>query len=160
MALISARRCVGCNTNYEVMEHNGESIGMGDTDQTTCPTCDMEEFVAVLEVPVAIELGDEAGHGKIYPYNCRALRMRIKSAAHRRQVMKEKGLVEDGGYDEERYARRQRESRHKDIAKMKGVHKMYDEHPDFREYRQLRDKGYYDESRKEMRERMRRHYDG
>ena len=43
---------------------------------------------------------------------------------------------------------------------MKGVHKMYDEHPDFREYRQLRDKGYYDESRKEMRERMRRHYDG
>ena len=160
MALISARRCAGCNTHYEVMEHKGELIGMGDTDQTTCPTCDMEEYVSVLTIPVAIELGDEGGHGKIYPYFDRALNMRISNAAQRKRVMKEKGLVEMGpDEDFERAAKRTHEVRLAKIKKMKDQNKMYDEHPDFREYRILKDKGFYDQTRDDMRERMRRRHE-
>ena len=45
------------------------------------------------------------------------------------------------------------------IKKMKDQNKMYDEHPDYREYRILKDKGFYDQTRDDMRERMRRRHD-
>ena len=156
MALISARRCAGCNTHYEVMEHNGVFIGMGDSENTTCPTCDMAEYESVLTIPIAIELGDEGSQGKIYPYFDRALNMRISNSAMRKRVMKEKGLV-DMGPDEdfERAAKNTHEARLAKIKKMHDQNKMYDEHPDYREYRILKDKGFYDQTRNDMRERMR-----
>ncbi len=161
MPLISGRRCTGCNTSYEVMEHKGELIGMGDTDDTNCPTCGMDDYVGVIDVPIGIELGDEGSVGKIYPYFDRALNMRISNAAQRKRVMKEKGLVEMGpNEDFERAAKKTHENRLKKIQKLRDQERMYEEHPDFREYRQLRDKGFYDQTRDAMRERMRRRNNG
>jgi len=157
MPLINSRRCTSCNTSYEVMEHNGELIGMGDNDNPTCPNCGAEQFVSLIELPTPIDLGDEAGYGKHYPYFDRALNMRIHSKAHRKKVMKEKGIValDGANMDYERIARQNTENRRAKIEKLRKMDRMYEEHPAYREFRELRDKGFYNESRDTMRNRMR-----
>jgi hypothetical protein len=93
---IRVRRCV-CGREYEILDHGGSMTALSreDIENLSCPDCDGAEFVALVSVGTGIELGDVAGVGRVcpYPYFDRGLHRTITSAAHRRQVCRELGVV-------------------------------------------------------------------
>jgi len=151
VASLSHRRCA-CGTVYDVLTHNGKSIGMDRADNgTACPSCDKDEFVRLVGVPVGIEMGDEAGYGKTYPYFDRGLGRRVSSSAHRKKLCEELGVeaCDDGGGDvvtDGVSSARKAQWRAEDKAE-KDFHdyvERLEKDPAFSEYRRMRARGAYD----------------
>lgn len=142
MAHQETRRCE-CGTTYSVLTHRGVTLTIEATDdRETCPACASGAFKRVIGIPLGIELGGEGGVGRGYPYFDRALRCRVSSARHRRQIMKRKGLVAvDGDIDLEGDARKEAAENAATLARYHQYGDDLDNHPDFAEYREMRDKG-------------------
>jgi len=107
MPAITTRECSACKTKYDLFEHMGEWGNLdqpdGKEDDLSCPKCAGTEYRSIVALGRGIELGDEAGVGKHYPRYDRGLQCIVKSAAHRRQLCKERGLVPvDGDVNLER----------------------------------------------------------
>ena len=143
MALLRERRCTDCGRHYEVLEANGEAVGM-DADHTNCPNCESTQYCGVISVPMGIDLGDEAGYSRTYPYDDRTLG-RVHSAAHRKQLMRARGL-EEGCIGQ---AIRDSEARERDEdaahARVMKQRDLEENAPEYVGYRRLRSRGAYDE---------------
>jgi len=78
-----------------------------------------------------------------FPYYDRGLGVMLTSKNHRRQVMKQKGVVEVGGdFNVSDTSRRQREAEAEDNAVLRDMQDRLDNHPGYREYRRLKAKGW------------------
>lgn len=146
MPLLS-RRCSACQARYDVLDRRGMLSNLDrDDDKPVCPKCDSAEFESVFGVAHGIDLGDEGGHGKIYPYFDRGLGRRVSSAKHRRELCKQLGVTPaDGGWDHEKWVAEEDRKEREDDKALKDYHRELEESPHFRDYRELRDKGYYRE---------------
>ena len=99
-----------------------------------------------------IDQGDIAGVGGVYPYYDRMLGCVVDSSAHRRRLCRERGLVAvEGdltdkdfsvGFAEEEAA----------LARYRAYGDRLENDPDFRSYRELRDKGYFKDQQQMARE--------
>ena len=96
-----------------------------------------------------------------YPRYDRGLGMMLTSEKHRQEVCKEPwrfGLPYneitpvEGDFDEMRLHREQWAAHDELVAKDRAHKRDLEEHPDFRDYRRLRDKGYFEDLKKERRE--------
>lgn len=93
MGAIKVRVCPQAH-EYEVLVHNGAVSVLehgDDVENLTCPKCGSAEFTETLGS------SRQRPHGAGYPYNDIGLGCRIESAQHRRQVMRELGLVSADG---------------------------------------------------------------
>jgi len=143
MALLRERRCKECERRYEVLQANGESVGM-DANHTDCPDCGSGEYTSVLSVPMGIDLGDEAGYSRTYPYNDRTLG-RVHSAAHRKQLMRARGLEEGCIGQAIRDSQEREQEEDEAHARVTGQRDREEHSPEFADYRRLRSRGAYDE---------------
>lgn len=151
MPCIRSRRCSACSHTYDIMEWNtGKHAGITMTMETevepaVCPQCSSGEYVGIVTAGTGIEQGGDHGHGKIYPYYDRGLGMHIRSAKHRREVCKKRGLIPvDGDHD---FARRTEQDRQDDaeFEEYMSHQRRLEDDPQYAEYRELRDKGFYRE---------------
>lgn len=112
------RLCEPCDFEFDVLTLRGVSWAidhplLSDTSLTKdqrdklielgvvmcCPRCNGTQLRSIIKAGVGIELGGEAGVGRIYPYFDRGLGCHVHSAAHRRQLMAARGLVDAGDED-------------------------------------------------------------
>jgi len=149
---------------YEVLDFSattGEILGMWPgrpDDLPICPKCDCPDFKSLVGIPTGIDLGDEAGVGRIYPYYDRNLKCRVSNAKHRKQICKARGLIPVDGDMTETLDRQVSADERKNAEikrKYDNLKDMYDHHPDFREHRELMDKGFYEDKQREAAERSR-----
>jgi len=149
VATLETRLCK-CGEIYEILTHRGEAVNMDDeAEGVLCPKCGSEEFAVQVGAGTGINLGDEGGYSKHYPYFDRALNCRVSSAAHRKKLCKERGLIPVDG-DMEIENKEETVWREGAERKWKDLQDRYDNHPDFADFRRLRDKGFYeDEARRQ-----------
>jgi len=155
---IRTYRCQDCSHQFDLLFVRGEptSLDHEDINDTSCPECGAGRRVSILAGAHGIELGDVAGVGRHYPRFDAGLGRMVNSAAHRRQLCAAMGVQPvDGDIDLERphgemVARR--EARH---ARQAAVQDRYDNHPDYQEYRELKDRGYIDDLLEERKEHAR-----
>lgn len=136
MPLLRSRRCV-CGTEYDVLEIRGVPGSIDrDDDRDICPKCDSSEYVSIVKVGRGIDLPTN------YPYFDQGLGCEVRSSAHRRQLCRERGLVPLDGANPE-FDRRSAADREDDEleAGYNDYVRRLDEAPEFREYREMRDKG-------------------
>lgn len=146
MPLLRQRRCKACETEYEVLESKGQVIGMGDDDCPDCPQCGGSEYEGLIGAPLGIDLGDEASVGRHYPRWDSGLGCMVNSAKHRRQLCKERGLVPvDGDFDVEADVRKSEYYRDGVRKRNAALRDEMEHSPEFREMRELRDRGYFQE---------------
>ena len=78
-----------------------------------------------------------------FPYFDRGLGVMLQSKRHRREVMKKKGVVAvDGDLDIGMHARKAASVQREDESILRDMRERLDEHPGYKEYRQLRDRGW------------------
>jgi len=146
MPLLS-RRCSDCAHAYDVIEKAGVFIGVDrDDDQPICPKCGGAEFSNRITLGRGIELGDEGGVGKTYPYYDRGLGCWVSSAKHRKQICRERNLIPvEGHLDIEKEARRVEKWDEQDQAEAEYEQYLRDleEHPGFAGFRNARDRGVF-----------------
>jgi hypothetical protein len=95
-----------------------------------------------VSVPHPVGLGDVGGQGRLYPYYDRGLQTQVNSRQHRSQICKARGAVPvDGTIDLERDASQRATVEEQARQDYRELQTMYEEHPDFRGYREARDKG-------------------
>lgn len=98
------RQCRACDHRFEVFRR------MSESDSIVCEKCGSADLVRkVTSRRALVGLGDEAGHGKVYPYYDPNLRMRIHNAQHHKRVMQEQGVFHITPADVEASARAIRE---------------------------------------------------
>lgn len=142
---IRVRICNACDDKFDVFcrDSKGEFIHMGTCELTTEPTCacgstDLRNGVGKVNL---VGLGDEAGYGKIYPFYDRSLQMRIHNKKHHEQVMKERGLVHYEQADIDAIAAEEQREHDRIDAWSKEEDDRRANSPEFREFREMRDKG-------------------
>ena len=155
MPLARSRQCLDCDTKYDVIDFpkRGEILSYWPhrpDDLPICPACDGANFRSLIGIPLGVDLGDVAGVGKLYPYFDRALNCYIRNKNHRKQVCKEKGMVPVDGdltLTLDAQLRSDEDGKDKIRRKYHAINDMYDNHPDFREHRELQDKGWYEDQK-------------
>lgn len=132
MALLRHRRCLDCLKPYAVLQHGGVSVGMDrDDDEPTCPQCGSKEFTSVVQAAMPIDRG--------YPRFDRGLGIELQSAAHRRQVCAERGLIPvDGDFDHERMLADQDAEEDGWLNKYEIYKDKLDNSPEFHNYHRMR----------------------
>lgn len=139
---IENRKCPDGH-RYEVLVMQGEVCGL-DADHPNCPTCGSTEFERLVGGAIGIDLGGEAGVGKLYPYFDRGLMTYVKSAKHRREICKARGLVPvDGDIDLDADRRKQDAAESEVRRKYHEIKDHEDNDPAFADFRRLRDMGYF-----------------
>lgn len=136
MALIRSRRCA-CGTEYDVLEQRGIVVGIDRADdQPVCPKCEGTTFVSIVKAGRGIDLPTN------YPYFDQGLGCEVRSSAHRKQLCKERGLIPLDGADPGMERRTDADREDDDLeAGYNDYVRRLDEAPEFREYREMRDKG-------------------
>ncbi len=145
MPVIRPRRCNDCGTEFDsiVFASRGFARHMDtgtQTEEITCE-CGSTDLTRLVSAANVIWTGSEAGYGKIYPYFDRSLGIRIHSKAHHDQVMKARNLQHVEASDLEREGARMRAEDEAFTRRLAEQDQMVEDHPDYREYRRLRDKG-------------------
>lgn len=147
------RRCTECGSVYELLIMGRRIIPMTDgiDDYPGCPGCGAMSHTVVIEAPAIV------GTAVTYPYYDRGLGQWLKSKQHRADVAKSMGLVPvEGDWPDGPSEHHQKMLAQK--AAYEADQKLYEEHPDFREWRELRDKGVLeDEKRAAVEEAKRAH---
>ena len=133
MALIRHRKCHDCLEPYSVLEHGGETLGMDRVDdQPICPQCGSKVFSSVVHAPKPIDQG--------YPRFDRGLGIELQSAAHRKQVCAERGLVPvDGDFDHERMLADQDAEEDGWLKKYETYKDKLDNSPEFQDWHRQRE---------------------
>lgn len=144
-------RCEDCGRRYDLLRHHDGSLSALDHDRDiedlSCPDCRSGQRKRLLTAPVPVRTGGTHGVGRFYPRYDSNLGCMLYSDAHRDRICAERNLIPvdamggswDPVADGEQYDHDHREA----IERKNEIEREYDEHPDFREYRELRDKGYY-----------------
>ncbi len=148
MPVMVTRECLApdCATRYDLLTwSDGTQLSQDNEPPTdiSCPKCHSEQRKKVVAVGRAIWMGDEAGHGSIYPYNDVSLGLRIHSKKHHDKVMRDRGLQHtDANTVEREWA-----DVEADYAEAKATMDEWDDeiahHPDYQSYRQMADKGKF-----------------
>lgn len=121
--------CTGCAwTDTVVVE--------GDAALPACPECGAATK-RVMGVPTAESMLQ-------FPRYDKGLGLVLESEAHRRRVMKERGLVEAGDYDEDRIMSAIEREQAEDTKVFDDYVDRLENSPEYRDFRILRDKGRYD----------------
>jgi len=146
LASIEHRQCKVCEKNYDILTHRGETVSMDrDDDKLLCPGCDADDYIRIIGVPLAIELGDVSSVGRHYPRFDRGLGCTVNSKQHRKQICEARGLEPlEGGADVTSTTKEMWRQEDKDHDDYKKLIDRYDNDPDFSEYRRLKDRGAYD----------------
>ena len=133
MALLRHRKCMDCMERYSVLEHGGDVLGMDrDDDKPICPKCGSKVFASVVEAAAVIDRG--------YPRFDRGLGIELQSAAHRKQVCEERGLIPvDGDFDHERMLADQDAEEDGWVKKYETYKDKLDNSPEFRDWHRMRD---------------------
>jgi hypothetical protein len=78
-----------------------------------------------------------------FPYFDRGLGMMLFSKAHRREVCRRRGLTPvDGNFDIAETSAEQRRQEAEDVAILKEMRNLMDDHPGYSEYRRMKDRGW------------------
>jgi hypothetical protein len=143
-------KCTACHREFMLLEWKDGTVLNNDqpSDRATdlsCPDCGCEERRTVVGVASAVGTGGEHGVGRIFPYFDRTLGLEVRSAKHRAQLCAERGIVPlDGGMDSVIKGYNEQSSRDQAARdRAKRTTTMYEESPDFADFRRLRDKGFY-----------------
>lgn len=124
--------CLGCGKAYEDVYDAVKEA------PAACPHCGGEGRVLVA--------APGAAHMNEYPRYDRGLGIWLKSESHRQQVCKERGLTPvDGDFDDERIMGAIEADNRRDLEAFEDYQRRLEESPEYREFRELRDKGRYDE---------------
>ena len=151
MPAAHVRKCP-CGAKFDTLSWRGDewSIASEDDDlRLFCPTCGNAEADSFVDATVwggggLGLLGGEASVGREFPYYDRSLRCQVNSYAHRKQLMKERNLVEadiDHTIREEAKARRASDQAR---ANDRAYRKQLEEDPAYADFRKLADAGAYD----------------
>lgn len=150
MARIIRRECLDCKVTHDLMWWPDAKDGIEHLSQDnedpydlTCPGCQGSNHRELIPIANAIWQGGDHGVGNIYPYFDRSLGCEVRSHNHRKQLMKERGLVECTEADLEREIMAKHHQTLEAIERTKRTEREYEDNPAFRDYRELRDKGYY-----------------
>lgn len=138
---------MSCAREYDVLL-SGEYVGGLDRDdeRPTCPGCDSGDHV------VLVATTKQPPEGSGYPYFCRGLGIEVTSAQHRRQVLKDRGLVCYEGEMESVIAEQKR-GREKQLAAAKAEEDEIKRDPGYAEHMRLTDRGFFrDEEARIIRE--------
>lgn len=99
MGSIRKRTCLDCGAVHHVLHHHRHGImsqDNADIDDLRCPACKGERYTEGF--PDGPPPRDEITNGRtMFPYYDVNLGMHLESAAHKRRVLKERGLVEMEG---------------------------------------------------------------
>ena len=102
-----------------------------------CEECGSDNLEIYIGVP-AIDRFSER-----FPYFDRGLGVMLTSKRHRREVMRQKGVVAvDGDLDIGASARKSEAIKKEDEAILADMKHRLEHHPGYKEYRQLRDRGW------------------
>jgi len=142
---IRERQCRNGCPPFEVFcrDRRGEYINLTDTVLSSEPTCmcGSTDLIKKVSTVHLIGMGGEASYSKIYPYYDRSLKMRISNAAMHKRIMKERGLEHYEPDDlEKAHAEEEKESERLD-AWGKDYDDRLQNSPEFRSFREQRDKG-------------------
>lgn len=78
-----------------------------------------------------------------FPYFDRGLGIMLRSKAHRREVCRQRGLTPvDGNFDIAETTADQRRQEAEDVAILKKMRHLMDDHPGYSEYRRMKDRGW------------------
>lgn len=108
-----------------------------DAPLAACPTCG-GEVRRLLGVPSAEAMLQ-------FPRYDKGLGLLLEDEAHRRRVMKERGLIEAGDYDEDKIMSAIEKEGEEDDAIAADYFDRLENSPEYRDFRILRDRGRYDE---------------
>ena len=128
-------RCKSCEVTGEVDCTNEQN----EYDHTVarCEECGSDNLEIYIGVP-AIDRFSER-----FPYFDRGLGVMLTSKRHRREVMRQKGVVAvDGDLDIGASARKSEAIKKEDEAILADMKHRLEHHPGYKEYRQLRDRGW------------------
>ncbi|MCP4437063.1 MAG: hypothetical protein GY913_21520 [Proteobacteria bacterium] len=133
-------RCQACE-HEEIIDIDFDA---GETtDPRPCTQCGGEALVQFPKVPRDELLRREVEDGGYYD---NGLGQWITDKKHRAAVCKAKGLIPvDGDIDTRAFARAERQRHLDDEAIISNYEDELENHPKFRKYREMRDKGAYDE---------------
>lgn len=144
------RQCRACDHRFEVFRR------MADADSIVCEKCGSADLVRKVSSRRAlVGLGDEAGHGRIYPYDDPNLGCRVHNAKHHRELMAREGLHHITREDVVAAGRRQTE-RQRQIEEIdREEQREFRRSRHYAEFRRLVDRGAYTEDvPREHRERV------
>ena len=128
--------CKECNHRFERMVSPGEY-----EEGIDCEQCDSGKAFWAPGSRIDNTL-------RIYPYFDRGLGCEVKSPQHRRDVCKSKGLTPvDGDFDEDRYINPMEAKIQRELDAYDTYVGELETHPKYRDYRILRDKGFYKDYR-------------
>jgi hypothetical protein len=153
MPLIRSRECLACGRQFDLLEHPpGElsNLDRADIDDLSCPDCDHLEAKPIVSCGQAVFTGGAAGVGKHYPYYSDTFGCEVQSNRHHLQLCRQHGLnrLDEGMGTVIDNAKKR-------VAKMEEFRRrgeelmdMYNNRPDFADYRRLRDKGYFEDRKR------------
>lgn len=150
MPTVRTFRCAddSCPTTFDLLTwKNGLELALDHDDENFlgCPACGNENKVRHFgSANVAINMHGKGQVGMRYPYYDRGLGQTIRSPEHRAEVCKRMGVVPlEGNQDIERFGQQQRDQAEAERQAAKEIDDRYEDHPAYREYREMRDKGAY-----------------
>lgn len=128
--------CKGCSHRFEKMVAPGEyEDGIG------CEKCDDGTAFWAPGTQITTSL-------RLYPYFDRGLGCEVRSPGHRRDVCKSRGLTPvDGDFDEDQYLNPMEAKIKHELDSYDNYVAELENHPKYRDYRILRDKGFYKDYR-------------
>lgn len=146
------RQCRACGRRFEVFRR------MAESDSIVCEGCGSADLIKKVGTRRAlVGLGDEAGHGRIYPYFDPNLKMRIHNAQHHKQVMKEQNLFHITPEDVQAAGRAVRAREQQIEENERRDREEFRRSSSYREYRRMVDRGAYtDDLPAHARERVRK----
>lgn len=135
--------CTGCRRLVEDV-----ICKVAERNNRACPDCG-ERMGVKPTAALPINTGGEHAVGKFYPRYDRGLGMVVQSHAHRQRICLERNLIPLEGADFsslEAAAGRMNTEHETALQTLAAIEDEYEHHPDYREFREDRHKGAYDQA--------------
>ncbi len=126
-------KCKACDEVFESLIDTRE--GQCHDDDQECTSCGVKDSRWIPSVRID-------RWSEMFPYYDRGLGVMLESKAHRREICKQRGLTPvDGDWDIEREYRKMDDINEKEDREYADYCDKFDNSPEFREVRKLRDQG-------------------